>query len=284
VTGGGDPAASATASDLQAGRTARVLVSANVAGAEVSLDDAPFVPAPLTANVTRGPHRARLRAAGYDDADLTVPAVPNELVARHVSLHPKPAKLTVTGTPGARISIDGQVRATVPNQAPLAVEPGSHFVAVTLRGHEPLTRRIEVARDQPFDLKAELSWTRQRVIAWSTLSVGAAGLVATGVLTGLTFSRQSEALTLSGRPASEPLSPTERDTYNRTLKDRNDFGQAAGIAAGASAALLAAGVGLFVLDEAEVVVPEAQPSGPATPVPRATFEVGLASVGVTVLF
>jgi hypothetical protein len=276
------PSAPGLSPDAKQINTARLLVTAGAAGAEVSLDGGPFGPAPFVASVSPGPHKALVRAPGYDDQEVSLQGVANELVPQHVSLHPKPARLEVTGTSGARVSVDGQVRATVPGAA-VSLDPGRHFVAVTLSGHEPLARRIEVERDQSLRLDAPLPTTRQRMFAWTALSAAGAGLVATGVLTGFTFARQSEALSLQSRPASQPLTPAERDVFNRDVSERNDFSQAATVAGIASAALLATGIGLFVLDEPEVVVPsDAAPAGKQGP--KATFEVGMGMVGVRGVF
>ena len=51
----------------------------------------------------------RARAAGYDDEEVTVEALANELVPHHVPLRAKPAKLSVSGTAGARVAVDGKV-------------------------------------------------------------------------------------------------------------------------------------------------------------------------------
>src|SRR5262249_41033702 len=106
--------------------------------------------------VERGPHVVRLHADGYYDEQVDVSAVQDELVARHVTLRPKPAKLLVTGTVGARVAIDGQVRATVPTAAPLAIEPGARFVAVTLPGRKPYSALIDLARDETRSIAVDL--------------------------------------------------------------------------------------------------------------------------------
>src|SRR4051812_29165245 len=53
-------------------RTTRLLLTTATDGAEVSVDGAAFVAAPVTAVVEPGPHRARLRAPGYEDEELAV--------------------------------------------------------------------------------------------------------------------------------------------------------------------------------------------------------------------
>lgn len=293
-TGTGEPGAGAPPGTGEPGagsgegatkRTARILVSAGAEKGEISLDGGAFVPSPLVAAVEPGPHRARLRATGHDEEEITLQAVPNEQVQRHVDLRPKPARLDVTGTPGARVSVDGKLVATLPDATQIPIDPGSHVVSVTLRGHEPLTRRIEAGGAQSLPFPADLPLTRQRKVAWAGLGAGALGLVASGVLTGLTFARQSEAVSLDDRAAATPLTVAERDSYNRALNERNDFGQAAAIAGGASALVLAVSLGLFLFDDPEVVIPpDNRPGAPTKPAPQTTFEVGLGSAGVRVQF
>lgn len=264
-------------------RTARILVTASAEGAEISLDGGPFSPAPLVASVEPGPHRARVRASGHDEEEVAVPAVANEQVPRHVTLRPKLGRLDVTGTGGARVSVDGNPIGTVPAKA-LPIEPGIRFVAITRNGHVPWAQRIEVERDRTFPLHAELVWTQQRKIAWATISVGVAGVLSGAVLGGLALDRQSVALSLRDREGTEPLSVEERDRFNLAVRERNDFGQSAAITGVVSALVLATGIGLYAFDEPQVVSPSDAPSGPQKGVPRATFEVGLGGASVRVLF
>lgn len=263
--------------------TARILVTASADGAEISLDGGLFSPAPLVASVTPGPHRARVRAPGHDEEEVAVPAVANEQVPRHVTLRPKVGKLDVTGTGGARISVDGKPLGTVPAKA-LPAPPGSRFVAITRNGHEPWAQRVEVGRDETVQVHADLVWTQQRKIAWATISVGVAGALSGAVLGGLALDRQSVALSLRDGEGAEPLSTTERDRFNLAVRERNDFGQSAAVTGIVSALVLATGIGLYAFDEPHVVSPSDAPSGPQKGVPRATFEVGLGGASVRVLF
>lgn len=280
--GSAAPASQAPAPDPK--RTARILITASAEGAEISLDGGPFSPAPLAANVEPVPHRARVRAPGYEEEEVTVPAVANEQVPQHVRLRPRPGKLAVTGTSGALVSIDGKPLGTLPVKEPVSVDPGSRFVAITLNGHEPWARRVDVLRDKTVPLHADLAWTRQRTIAWATLSVGVAGVLSGAVLGGLALDRQSRALALDGKLEKEALTVDERDSFNLAVRERNDFGQAAAATSIASVLVLALGVRLYAFDEPAVIEPDSAPSDPGKPEPRTTFEVGLASASVRVSF
>lgn len=286
--GGAAPASTGTppesggapAPDLK--RTARILVTASAEGAEISLDGGLFSPAPLVANVEPGPHKARVRAKGHDEEEVTVPAVANEQVPQHVTLRPKPGKLEITGTGGARISVDGKPLGSVPVKA-LPIDPGSRFVVISLNGHEPWSQRVEVGRDETVPLDAELKWTQQRKIAWATLSAGVAGVISGGVLGGLALDRQSRALALREELGAGALSVDERERFNLAVRERNDFGQAAAITGVASALVIATGIGLYAFDEPAAVSPPDAPAG-KKPAPSTTFEVGLGSASVRVVF
>jgi len=291
--GGGAPsaggaAASSTSASVSAsapGRSTRLLLTAHPDSAQVSLDDGPFLPTPVVAEVQTGAHRVRVRAQGYHDEQTTVSAVANELTPRHVLLRPKAARLRVKGTSGARVAIDGQVRATVPTAAPIAIEPGAHVVTVTLSGHEPYSQRIDLRRDESAELDVDLPRTPRRIAAWGVLSAGAAGAVASGVLAGLALARQGEAVELREQRESGVLLPADRDRYNEAVAARNDFQVAAAVTGGAAALTMVIGVGLYLFDDPEVP-PQGDelPASPPAPKPRTELTVGVRSLGLRVTF
>lgn len=281
----GAPAAPSTRPPADPKRTARILITASAEGAEVSLDGGPFEAAPLVTSVEPRTHTARVRAPGHDEEQVSVPAVPNEQVSQHVRLHPKPGRLEIKGTEGARVFVDGKVAGTVSPGALLPVEAGLHVVSITANGHEPWTGRVEIERDRTLPLEANLALTTQRKVAWATLSAGAAGLIAGGVLGGLALDRQDDAFALRDRQQTGALSVDERDSFNAAVRDRNDLARASAIAFAASGVVLLTGAGLFVLDApADVPPPERKPGAPGGPGTRATFEVGLGSATLRVQF
>jgi hypothetical protein len=225
----------------------------------------------------------RIRARGHYDEQITVLAVANELTPRHVLLRPKPARLTVAGSAGAVVTIDGQARARVPTGAPLEIAPGVHAVAVTLRGHEPYSALLDLGRDESKRLSVDLAPTPQRIAAWTVLAAGAGGAVASGVLAGLALGRQGEAADLEARRQAGALLPDERDRYNDAVGARNDLAMAAALTGGAAVLALATGVGLYVLDNPEALPPppgRERKGAPAEPKPRTEFTVGMLSLGV----
>ncbi|WP_437971201.1 PEGA domain-containing protein [Sorangium sp. So ce260] len=277
ATGGG--AGAATSAEVRT----RLLLSSPADGARVSVDGQPFVPAPLVAPVSPGPHRVRVQAAGHHDEELTVIAIAGELMPRHVVLRPKAAQLHVIGTAGARVAVDGQERATVPTTAAIAVEPGVHVVEVSLPGHALYRREIRVTHEQAVRLDADLRMTSQRLAAWTVLGVGAAGAAATGVLAGLALVRQGEAVDLRDRKDASSLTPSERDRYNAAVDARDQLGAAAAVAGGVSFLAFAVGFRLFIFDEPRsAAAPTAPP--PKAPGPEAEFTVGWLAAGVRGVF
>jgi tetratricopeptide (TPR) repeat protein len=257
----------------------RLLLSCPAEGAEVSVDGGAFVLAPSVFKVKPGPHQIRVRAQGYEAEQLAVDAIAGELVPRHVVLRPVPARLLVTGTSGAVVSVDGVRRATLPLAQPLSVEPGAHFVSVTLAGHEPEGQVVELRRDVTSEMAAPQRLTRQRIAAWSTFSVGAAGVVAGGVLAGLALARQSTATGLHDQQEHSSLTVAMANQYNAALGARDDFSHAAEIAGGVGLLTLATGLGLFAFDRPEILPPnDDRLKGPARSGPRIDFEVGALSL------
>ncbi|WP_437682166.1 PEGA domain-containing protein [Sorangium sp. So ce131] len=284
LAGGGAAAgeggsAGASSPGRQATGGTRLLLSSPAEGASVSVDGQPFVPAPLVAPVAPGPHRVRVRAAGHYDEELTLVAVAGELMPQHVVLRPKPAMLQVTGTSGAAIAIDGQVRATVPTAAAIAVAPGAHVVEVSLAGHAPYRREIQVSHEQAIRIDADLRKTPQRIAAWAVLGVGAAGAVATGTLAGFALASQSEAVDLRDKKDARSLSPDERDRYNDAVEARGRLAGAAAVAGGVTFLAFAVGLRLYLFDEPKSAGAPAPPPRKA-PEAEAEFTVGLLSAGV----
>lgn len=262
----------------------RLLLSTSAEVAEISVDDGPFLVAPATVKVKPGPHQVRIRAAGYTDEQIAVQAIDHELVPRHVTLHPVPAHLSVTGTSGAAVSIDGTLRAKLPLRSPLPVDPGAHFVTVTMTGHKPVGVVVDLARNGSAHVAADLDPTRQRIAAWATIAAGGAGAVATGVLGALALKRQGQAASIADAREAAPIDVAQRDQYNAALKARDNLARAALITGGVSAVTLIAGFGLFAVDRPEIAPPDDLRLRAPRPGPKVDLEVGILSVGVKGVF
>lgn len=265
-------------------RKTRVLISAKPTAAEVSIDGGAFVRVPAVVEVKSGPHKVHAKADGYFDDDFQIDAVENELVARHVALRPKPGRLSVNGVNGASLAIDGQLRAVLPLEHALDVEPGEHFVAVTAAGRVSYTKTITIERDKDTKIQADMALTNQRVGAWSTFTVGILGAAATGILGGLTWSENSRASTLDTQRQTGAMTPDQINSYNDALSHRNAYSTATLITGGASALVLLTSAGMFLFDNPATIPVPQKKTDSTSPSPRVELKMGLMSAGVRVDF
>lgn len=278
--GAADPGAKPAAEPSESPRTTRLLLTAKPEGAEVAVDGAAFVRMPLVIEVKSGPHPVRMRAAGYFDEAFSVEAVEKELVPRHVPMRPKPGRLVIAGTSGARVFVDGQARAILPIAQSLEIEPGEHFISVVRSGREELGRTMTITRDTEAKLDASLPMTGQRIAAWTTFGIGLAGAAAGGVLTGLVLDQDAKAATIEAKRTSGILTPSERDAENAAISARNDYALAASVTGGAAALVFLTSVGLFMFDEPAPTPTPAKRRDEAPGKPQFEFTVGFSSVGV----
>lgn len=265
-------------------RKTRVLISAKPAAAEVSIDGGAFVRVPAVVEVAPGTHKVQTRMPGHFEESFEMVAVDKELVARHVVLRAKPGRLMVQSESGVGLSLDGQLRAVLPLERPLDVEPGEHFVTLTLSGRVPYTKTILVERDKDLVLRSSLSLTKQRIGAGTTLVVGVLGALATGALGLGTWLQDSNAARLDGSRQAGAMAPELIDDYNGYLRSRNTFATATAIAGGASALVLLTSLGMFVTDNPPTIPVPPRKTDSTSPSPRVEMTVGLASAGLRVVF
>lgn len=265
-------------------RKTRLLISAKPTTAEVSIDGAAFARVPSVPEVKSGPHKVHVQAEGYFDEDFQIDAVDKELVARHVILRPKPGRFSVQSIDGASLSLDGQLRAVLPLEKPIEIEPGEHFIVITQPGRISFSQSITIERDKDLKIKAHLPLTKQRIGAWSTLSVGLLGAAATGILGGLTWNQNSIATTFDANRQAGTMTPGQISAYNSALLQRNTFSTATMITGSVSALVLLTSAGMFLLDN-PAMIPMPQKKKDSEPRgPRVEMTVGLMSAGVRVDF
>ena len=265
-------------------RKTRVLISAKPNAAEVSVDGGAFVRVPAVVEVKAGAHKVQAKADGYFGEEFQIDAVENELVARHVLLRPKPGRLSVQGISGASLSLDGQLRAVLPLEHPLDVDPGEHFVSITHAGRVSFTKTINIDRDKDAIVRADLAMTNQRIGAWSTFAVGFIGAAATGVLGGLTWSKDSVAANLDTQRQTGAMSTSDIATYNNALQSRNSLATATAITGGVSALVLLTSAGMFLFDNPPTIPVPQKKADSAPSAPRIEMTVGLMSAGMRVDF
>jgi hypothetical protein len=144
---------------------------------EAELDGKP-VSAMSLLTVAPGRHRVRARAPGYAAAEQQVVAIQGATVFADLALTPLPAKVRVRTDGDARVMIDGRLIGTAPLAA-FELPAGRATLAITLRGHEPVSREITVARGEEVVVDAPLAETRRRKsVPYVVASAGAFGVVA----------------------------------------------------------------------------------------------------------
>src|SRR5262249_6577953 len=141
----GAPAAGAAAPPPIKAQT-RLMVESSTPGAMVSLDSEKPGPAPFISEVKPGKHHVVVTSDGYFDGERDVSAIEGEIIPVDMTLKERPAKLTVEGTSGAQISVDGRFTGTVPQQAPIELTSGRHLVTVTKSGYKAFSQELDFTR------------------------------------------------------------------------------------------------------------------------------------------
>jgi hypothetical protein len=233
----------------EAKQPTRVMVSSQTKGALVSLDGGRPGEAPLISELSPGKHRVKVTAEGFFDDDREIVAVEGGLVALDLPLREKPARLTVTGSQGAEIAIDGRPSGTIPVPTPIEVTPGRHLVVVTKSGRKSFSQELELERGETKTISADLGTTGQRYVAWGLLGLGAGGLIAGGVLAGLAVHQQNVAQGIFEAHEQGNITPEDRERYVAASDRRDDFRRIAGFAFGAGAAFAVTGLILYAFDQ-----------------------------------
>src|SRR6185436_14533208 len=118
-----------------------------------------------------GKHRVKVLAPGFFETELDVLAVAGRLSIVPVDLKGRPGLLRVAASPaGAAVWIDGRVAARTPVANPLIVSAGRHTVAVSVRGHRPISRTVDIERGAERLERFDLAPTAQRIAAHWTLA------------------------------------------------------------------------------------------------------------------
>ena len=137
-----------------------LLVSSSPAGADVFVDGKKMeqkTPAKLT--LPPGHHLIRVEMAGAGSGEQSVLVNQGDFRTLGFGLSPSPqrAKLIVNTTPpGARIVLNDRRRSgTTPAELELA--PGSYRISLSLPGHRPIIKDIELPADQPLTIDETLS-------------------------------------------------------------------------------------------------------------------------------
>ncbi len=225
-----------------------VAVDSPTPGALISIDGSAPKPPQVTVEVASGPHQVKLTAPGFEDKEVTVRALDGELVPVSYELVEKPGRLVVEHADGAEVSIDGRFVGTAPFAKPIDVPSGAHFVSVARNGHESWGADVELERGGEKRLSADLRSTTQRKISYGFMATGAAGLVASAVVFGVSFAKENAAKSTLQKLDTQSITPDELAAYEQAKGDRDNLRTAGGVLAGAGAAVGVVGILLYVVD------------------------------------
>lgn len=227
----------------------RLVVSASVKGAMISLDGAAPAVTPLDAEAKPGPHTVRITADGYFPEERDVRAPEQGMVAYDIQLREMPALLTVTANSGALISVDGRPEGIAPLTQPISMAGGTHTVSATLNGYKTFNTEVELERGQNKRIDAPLSQTRQRVISYVFFG-GALTSAGIGTLFLLgTLADNARAEEINNEREGGFITKARLDEYDNAVESRDTGGVWTLIFYGSAAALAGAGFGLFFFDQ-----------------------------------
>jgi hypothetical protein len=244
-------AAAGEAPDAASERT-RLMISSAVPHAQVSLDGAAPVAAPMIARVTPGVHRVVVSAKGYFPTERSVEAVPGELLPLELSLREQPASVTVGASPEADLHVDGAFMGRVGASRRIELSQGEHKLTLSRTGYEIARVNAQLAPGEARDIAVDLPKTNQRTTAL-TMFVGSGGALLVGMgLAGIAVDREDAARKIEVERAAGNVTPAQLADYDEAKRDRNRW---RGIAATVFAASFAAGVTgllLYLLDEPDL--------------------------------
>ena len=227
----------------------RVLVSTTADDAVMIIDDGKPLPAPGAVAIEPGLHHVVVSAPGYFVFERQINIPEGTTYPVQADLEGMPGRVTVEGPKGSTVRIDGRVVGRLPLDRSLEVSPGPHTVVVTKNGHDPFTKDIDLERDGQTRVGAQLDISKRRFASFFLLGLGTAGLATSAVLSGLSYERQAQALTVNQRRLDDQLTLTEYNDYVALVEERDVLTGGALIAGISGIALFGAGLGLFFRDE-----------------------------------
>ncbi len=249
-----DPAQAAAATAQPEKRKARVTVYSATPGAQASVDGGPAQELPFFGDLSPGKHKVRVFAEGYFDAEREVSG--DKLVDQPVDLPLKerPSLVAVVLDGTADIYLDGRIVATSPVSQPIEVAPGPHVISVSRNGKKALSVDVDLPRGRPYRFEPKLEMSPQRVVAYSLLGVGAAGIVTGAVFGGLSLGQEGHAKNILDDTTSRNITADQLQSYNNSIDRRDSYRTVAIVSLGAGAAFAAGGALLFFIDRPTISV------------------------------
>ncbi len=228
-------------------RQTRLMVMADVDGATAKIDGQGGA-APLVQEVKPGEHTVEVTADGYFPVTVKAKAIDGEMVPVDVSLKPEPAKLDVSGTAGAHVSVDGRPLGSAPIEG-AEVPAGKHLVTITHTGRVPYVRELELRYGKTSTIDAELRTTTQRKASRLVLVSGGVLAIATGFEALAAWSADSDASKLDKELAAGGQTPATLAQYDALKARRDDRVRTTEVLGGVTAVVAVTGILMYAFDE-----------------------------------
>lgn len=270
----------ATSSASSEKRKPRVTVYSATPGALVSYDGGKPQELPFFGDLEPGKHHVRVFADGFFDEQRDISGDRNVDQPLDVPLRERPASVTIALDTSADIYVDGRILTTTPLSGPIEIAPGSHVISVSANGRKALSQEIVLPRGKPYRFEPKLETSGQRVVAYTLLGVGGAGIL-TGAAFGLVaLGQEGHATNVRDTASQQNISSDDLASYNRAIDRRDAFRTVSIVAMSAGAAVAAGGAALFFFDRPSIGVvaprsiePTPQPRKPDQPLDLTAYPV-----------
>ena len=261
------------ASNPEAVRKTRVLITTDAPGAELVLDGAPPTSSPLIREVEPGKHRVQVAAPGFFPTQRELIAIPGELTLTPILLREKPSTLGIWTSSEADIYIDGAYVSPGGEGVKVQLSSGKHRLAVGQKGHVVALREVTLQRGKTQNVRVTLEQTPQRISSQVLFMAGGAALGASLVFSALAIQSEGKAEAFLGAVAHDNVTPAALTSYHTSIDARDRYRLATGVSLAASAGFFITGLFLHELDQPDPqllyrVAPRPgtePPSAPAAP-------------------
>ncbi|MET0344355.1 MAG: PEGA domain-containing protein [Polyangiales bacterium] len=237
-------------------RPTRLMITSDAAEARIALDGSSPTASPAIHEVTPGPHRVRVEAAGYEPIERVVTALPGELILSEVALRELPASLVVPSSSSAELYVDGRFVGHGGPRANFALPSGPHTLTLAQPGHRIAQRALVLERGATLPVEMPVEVTLQRKVARGLFVGGAAGVVAGAVFGGLSLKHQREARDFLRARTRATVTPERADAYDTDVRRRNRLRLAAGVSLSAAAVIFVAALLTHQLDRPTLGEPQ----------------------------
>lgn len=252
------------AAPIQEKRKPRVTVVSATPGARAQLDGRAAEELPFFSDLEPGKHKIRIFADGYFDEEREVAGDKVGDVPIDAPLKEKPAKLTISYEGSGEVYVDGRLLASTPSNGAIDVPAGAHVLSLAVNGRKVVSEEVRLERGKPFTFSPRPEISGQRMVAWSLIGVGAAGVVAGGVFGVLALGQQSKVRDVESDVSQKNISQSQLDGHNDAIDRRDTFRTVSIVSFSAGLAVAAGGVALYFFDKphVDVVPPRSQEPRP----------------------